>query len=192
MGKRIYSDPWVWYFFALLIMLIPAKWILAAVCAAVFHELCHIGTIMALEGRIHQIHITVGGIVMHTEIPGRGREILAALAGPAGSFLLLFLCHMFPELAICGCVQGLYNLIPIYPLDGGRILYLLADCLFPQKSDIIILWTERTVLSGILLLALGASTAFSLGFSPILLASILTIKAICRKRPCKWRRIGVQ
>lgn len=57
------------------------------------------------------------------------KEALCALAGPVGSFSVVLLAEYFPEAALFGLVQGLYNLLPVYPLDGGRIL----RCLLPWE-----------------------------------------------------------
>lgn len=58
-----------------------------------------------------------------------GRELLCVLAGPAVSFSLLALARFFPRIAICGLVQGIYNLLPIYPLDGGKALRCMVSLL---------------------------------------------------------------
>ena len=60
-----------------------------------------------------------------------GGELLCALAGPFGSLLLALLLRHVPELAICGLIQGVYNLLPLYPLDGGRAL----RCLFSFAGE---------------------------------------------------------
>ncbi len=192
MEKRICIEPWSWYFAALLIITVPAGWLFAAVCAAVFHELCHMAAILILGGTVQRVTAGIGGIVIHSEITGKGKELLAALAGPVGSFALLHLCHVFPKLAVCGCIQGLFNLLPVYPLDGGRILGCCVEWLCPLKSNKILKWTEGIVYSGVFLISVVVSVRFSVGWYPVFLSCFLIIKASRRKRPCKWRRIGVQ
>ena len=49
-----------------------------------------------------------------------GKELICALAGPAGGLILLIFARWIPRIAICAAVQALYNLLPVYPLDGGR------------------------------------------------------------------------
>lgn len=110
---------------ALAILLLPLKWILCALLAAVIHESCHILALMLLGSKVFGICIGVGGTVIDCWIPDQKREIVSILAGPAGSFLLLSFQDILPELSVCAAIQGLFNLIPIYPLDGGRILKIL-------------------------------------------------------------------
>ena len=60
-------------------------------------------------------------------------ELLCALAGPAGSLSLLLVSEWIPRIALCGMVQGLFNLIPAGNLDGGRVLRCLIALLFGKK-----------------------------------------------------------
>ncbi len=116
----MYIDPWVSLIWSVLILTVPIPWLLAAAAAAAFHELCHAGAILLAGERIYGLQIRPWGMVMETSLDTPGKELLAAIAGPVGSLSLLTLCHVWPRLALCGLVQGLFNLFPVYPMDGGR------------------------------------------------------------------------
>lgn len=166
---------------ALMLLLLPLNWLVAMAAAAVFHEACHALAVIACGGKIWGICLDVGGAELVTGPLERRQEWLCALAGPMGSLVLVLLLGLFPRLAICALMQGLFNLLPLYPLDGGRIL----RCLVPGWSGIV----ERGC--GILLLCLGVLGAFwwKLGLMPVILTVFLWVK---RKKPCKSRRYGVQ
>ena len=101
------------------------------------------------------------------------REAICALAGPLGSFSLLLISEYFPEAAVCGLIQGAYNLIPIFPLDGGRVVRFLL----PRK---ICSWTEMIFLTGLFLYI----CLFSLKFAIFLLITV-TFSLIRGKLTCK-------
>lgn len=122
MLKRIHFNNWFCFFAALLLLTVPIRWIAAGVFAAVIHELGHYLVVRLLGGEVISTTVSFRGARMEALPMSQGREILCILAGPAASFSLLLLARFFPRVAICGLIQGVYNLLPIYPLDGGRIL----------------------------------------------------------------------
>ena len=70
---------------AFLLLTLPLNWLLSALAAAAFHELCHGAAILLLGGRIWGVRIGAGGAVMETEPLSSGKELVCALAGPAGT-----------------------------------------------------------------------------------------------------------
>lgn len=186
--KKTAISPGACILAALLLLTVPLKWLLAAWTAAVFHELCHIAAVHICGGKILAAQIGACGAVMETAPMTAGRELICALAGPFGSLLLVLLFRYMPELAICGCVQGLYNLLPLYPMDGGRAL----RCVFSfaggkgerafQIAQKILWWA----LSGFLVFVLFRSAAAAA------LVCFLCFLALHGKSSCKPGRQRVQ
>ena len=46
---------------ALLLLILPLKWLLAALSAAMIHELCHLAAVKLTGGYVHEICIGRGG-----------------------------------------------------------------------------------------------------------------------------------
>ncbi len=192
MRVSISVDPWGCIFGALLLLLVPLRWLFAAVLAALIHECFHILAICLYGNHVLGIQIGLGGTIIETDVSGGMQELLCAMAGPLGSLLLLTLCHHFPELALCAGVQGTFNLIPIYPLDGGRALQCLLTMLFPREADRIGKRVTWSVFLLLFIICFYAAVRLSLGLFPVLLALILAVKVILRKKPCKQHQIRVQ
>lgn len=187
MGK-LRVDPWLYYIAALLVLTLPLRWLLAALTAGAFHELCHLAAVRGLGGQVLKVRLKPGGAAIDAVLPGQGRELLAVLAGPVGSLLLLGVHRWFPRLALCGMVQGLFNLLPVRPLDGGRALELGTKLLCPG-------WAERIrfAAEGIVLLCAGVAAGAIFGKAVLWLLGIGWISCrLWRKKPCKAGQNGVQ
>ena len=177
---RVDGTACIWL--ALAFLCLPFSWLMGALFAALFHEGCHFLMANILKVHISNISIGIGGMVMEMESMPPGKEFAVAIAGPVGSFLLLSLLRLFPELAICGLVQGEFNLLPIFPLDGGRLLYCTLDK-----------WAVYVEIIFIFIL-LGVASVFAIGYGiyPFLFVILITTKAIQRKFPCKESNLAVQ
>lgn len=185
-------EPAMYLFLAGMLLMLPLEWLLSAVLAAVIHELFHAAAVWLLRGSVSRVSVGMNGARMEVRLPGSGAEMLAALAGPLGSFLLLFLCGQMPKLAVCGFVQGCYNLLPVWPLDGGRALRCALELLFPSRGDRLFFLVEKAALMLILAALLWCAAVKILDMWLLAAAMISAFAGLGRKIPCKPGKIRVQ
>lgn len=183
-------QPSAYLMAAALVLLLPLDWLFAAVLAAAFHELGHLAAIHAVGGHPDAISIGGAGARICTEPLENREEFLCAAAGPSASLLLLSLCRLFPKLALCALVQGMFNLIPVHPMDGGRMLYCLLRRLCPGWAERIYSIVQFLIFGGILGLTLFLTVHKDAGFLPILAG--ITVLFRLRKIPCKSGGFAVQ
>lgn len=180
-------------FMALLCLVVPIQWFLSVIVAAAFHELCHILAIKISGGYIRRIIIGVSGSVIDAVPISQFCQLFCILAGPAGSLLLLAVSPFFPRISICGLFHGLFNLLPIYPLDGGRALHCLCSIFFSTETVSLILWICYAITCFFILgITIWLSFFRRLGFGPVIFALLLLSRASAGKFPCNEGEVGVQ
>ena len=169
----------------MLVVLLPASWWFGALLAASVHELAHYAAIRLTGGMVTGISITPFGAKMETQPMSRGKELICTAAGPMGSMILAACVSGYPETALCAAAQGLYNLLPVYPLDGGRIL----KCLLPEAAYAAARNTFLVMLAG---LSLWWAVRLNLGFYPFVPLVIGVLGLTERNIPCKEPLPAVQ
>ena len=99
--------------------------------AALCHELGHLFILWLYHVPVEAVTITPMGAVIRAPLQDHlsyGRDLLATLAGAMVNFALAFLfARVTGEYLFAGAnfLLGVYNLLPVQGLDGGRALYLL-------------------------------------------------------------------
>ena len=96
-------------------------------------------------------------------------------------------------MAVCAIFQSAYNLLPLYPLDGGRALRCAAELIFPECTAGIISESVRVLVMFLIWIgAVYAAFGMKLGGVPLIFALILHFRTKIGKIPCKPARLGVQ
>ena len=166
--------------------------LLAFFTCVVLHELGHSFTARHFGVNVRRILLMpIGGMAEFDSIPRQpSRELLITLAGPAVNFViagLLWLAVDYPaawdpgayptSLSELGCtllawnlVMGAFNLIPVFPMDGGRILRALLAIKLPYLRA-----TYWAAVIGRVLAVIGVVVA--LYFHAYLLAVLFTFIA---------------
>jgi len=176
MGGRIKTDGLFLFLIAVSVIILPLKWLFAWLLAAVIHECCHCLALKCLGHRILRFQIGIGGAKIDTE-PMRSRDaLICTLAGPAGSFLLLLFLRYFPLIAICGFVQGVYNLLPLTSADGGQAITIAINRLLPGKWGRGVLKAIRRTISACLLFSGVCILIFYHKIVPLIVALMIIIK----------------
>lgn len=163
--------------FALWILILPLRWLMGAVIAAIFHELCHIGAVHICGGRISGFGADHRGALLESEEMTPPRQLICTLAGPVGGLMLLLLVKWAPVLAICALFHSAYNLLPIYPLDGGRAVRTALRILFPpQIAQRIANAIEWMCIAAVFGIACFAAFSLKWGIMPVILAVYLILR----------------
>jgi Zn-dependent protease/CBS domain-containing protein len=120
----------------------------------VLHELAHSYVAQRYGISIERIVLLpIGGVSAMEELPeDPGQEFRISIAGPLVNFLIAIICYglffglvpLYPAIAaflnyfaLVNVILGAFNLIPAYPMDGGRVLraFLASRMSYLQATE---------------------------------------------------------
>jgi stage IV sporulation protein FB len=148
-------------------------WTVCVFVSILVHELGHAAMAQRFGWPPHIVLYHFGGLAIYSPTWGhtRGRSILISLAGPGAGFVLFglvaafeaiiihqrlpispFLAYALIQLKVINLVWGLVNLLPVYPLDGGRVAEEILRGIHPGRG---MEWTLKLGIVTGALVALG-------------------------------------
>jgi Zn-dependent protease len=148
-------------------------WAPVLLVSILFHELAHATMIGALGFGSSSIVLEgIGGATYNERRARAWQDLLISAAGPASSFLLWwltrllmqtvpytardpFLAALLPLLAQANLWWGIFNMLPIGPLDGNGILRNFFRLFLPERPAFIVsIWISMLVGVAIFVLSL--------------------------------------
>ncbi len=168
------------------------------VTTALLHECGHIFCAEKLGFKCEKIRIMPYGSAAVCDIEGirAGDELKLAVAGPAvNAFLCVLIAGLwwfFPDTyAYTDTVMGanlsmlIVNMLPAYPLDGGRVARILLCKLFSERAALIALKVIASIVAGVFI-----ALFFALGYNVTLLFFALFLLCSAIEKAPKAVRIN--
>ena len=138
----IYIHPTFYLYAAFMILILPRPWVFAIVTAAAVHECGHLLALRLMGISVTSLRLELFGALIQTPPLQPWQEVIAAVSGPMSGFVLFAFYAIFPKVGLCAFVQTMFNLLPILPFDGGRILRSCMQMIFGPR---VVLWVCRIV-----------------------------------------------
>ena len=121
--KRLEIAPGFIAALCLLRLLVEPGVFWSFLAAAAAHEAGHLTAAFVLQVKVMGIRLDALDARIRTQASGYRQEAICALAGPAASVLLcIAMRKAYPVCAAISLLLGLFNALPVFPLDGGRAL----------------------------------------------------------------------
>lgn len=169
--KRLDLAPGFAAALCLLRLLAEPRVFYAFLAAAAAHEAGHVMAIYLVGGRVTGIRLGMCDAKIETRGLGYRQEIFCALAGPGMSVLVcLALRKAYATCAAISLLLGLFNAMPVYPLDGGRALRAGLCLVLPLgRAEAVSNIAGLAVCAAGLAGAVFCARAYGLGFAPVAL-----------------------
>jgi len=146
-------------------------WIPILILSVVLHELAHAAAIALFGyGASHIVLAGMGGVTVNERRARPWHDMVIALAGPFSSFLLAWLtmrliadapavsrdpmlAAFLPLLVTANIWWGVFNLIPVSPLDGGHVVrHFFRIFLRERMAFLISIWIAMIAGTGVVIL----------------------------------------
>jgi len=166
------------------------------------HELMHATIARRLGYKMNKIVLYPFGVSLSGEDDefSPRDEIKISLAGPVLNLLLCVICfalwwiepisyYYTSVFCTVNVVCGLFNLLPVFPLDGGRICLAILSIFFDRKQSVKIIKGVTAVFCTLLLLLCFASVFVKFNISFGIMSIVLFVSVLFEDRQTAYLRI---
>lgn len=153
----------------------------AFLSAALAHELGHLAALWLAGAELSRVRLTPCGPVIHYRGTLTRRQEMGVLAaGPLGGLLFALFAFYVGTAYFCytgaiALLATVFNLLPVVPMDGGRLLEcLLEESVSPRASAVILRVCGNLCAGGVLLtgIMVGLPAAAAIGIWMAVLANV--------------------
>ena len=137
-------------------------------------------TRLACGGRVRRLTLRFADLRIDAAGLGYRQELLAALAGPLVNLVCgALFCMRSPAFAAYSLMLGIYNLLPVWPLDGGRaVRCALAQHLPLARAEAVSRRSSFAVCAALLLAGIILTFFRRAGLWPLGTAAYLTLRLL--------------
>ena len=201
-GFKIAIHP-VTIIFAILSIFVGKFWLFSTYLACLFvHEFCHMIVAKKLGYVCCKITLYPSGALLSgsTDEFTFKDEILISLAGPISNaiacVICVFLWWILPEMynytadfVVANLSIAFFNLLPIFPLDGGRVLLAFLSNVFPRKKACIVTRNITMIVACILFVVFVVSLFITPNFQIGISSIVIFISVLSEDKEAVYKRI---
>jgi len=193
--RHVHIHPMFWFLIGVGVLTGSLLQLFIVFSIVLFHEFGHYGMARYFNWRIRSVMIwPFGGVLETDEFHTRPvkEEVLVIIAGPLQHvWILLFILFaqstgflssgVIELLALYNALIFCFNILPIWPLDGGKLLFLLLSMHLPFVKA-----QERFLMLSLIFLLV--SIACVLYFFPFSLSTIMLACFLLWENRIEWKQ----
>lgn len=184
MNSRLRIKPSFLLYLLILAYCNPYRIFYPFLCAAALHELAHIAVLLLLGKRVSALTLSFAEAELETDELLAWQTLLSAAAGPSVNVLCAAALRCaYPVFAAVSFLLAGVNLLPVLPLDGGRILEALLLMLLPEeKANAVMRIVSMIIKLSAAGLILYFAIVYGFGAFPVFLLPIWGVKTLLRRK----------